>query len=98
MALHKDIYATRRWQRLRLQVLVKHPLCECCGRPSSQVHHVESIEERPDLAFDEGNLMSLCAACHSRLFTAAEVAMRKGRVFRRKGCDVDGQPLGGWLC
>ena len=97
MALHGNIYRLARWQRLRLKVLVERPLCETCGRPATEVHHRISIDERPDLAFDRDNLMALCASCHSRLFTHAELAARRGRKYRPKGCTVDGEPVGGWL-
>lgn len=30
-------------------------------------HHIIPIEERPDLAYDEDNLMNVCRMCHSRL-------------------------------
>ncbi len=97
MALHGNIYRLARWRRLRLKVLVEHPLCAVCGRPSSDVHHKQSIDDRPDLAFDEDNLMALCASCHSRLFTHLELAQRRGRKYRPKGCDVNGETVGGWL-
>ncbi len=96
MGLHKDIYSTSRWQRLRLKVLVEHPLCHDCGRAASEVHHVVALSDGGD-PWDPNNLMALCSRCHA-LRTHAEVAVRQGRVFRRKGYRLDGTPLAGWAC
>ena len=35
-------------------------------RRATMVHHVISINDRPDLALDLGNLRSLCEACHNK--------------------------------
>ena len=34
-------------------------------RRATMVHHIKSIEERPDLALDLDNLRSLCSECHN---------------------------------
>ena len=37
-----------------------------------EVHHIIPIEERPDLAFVEDNLMSVCRECHEEMEAANE--------------------------
>ncbi len=81
----RRIRATARWRRLRVMKLARDPLCEDCrahgrGEPAVQVHHVEGLAERPDLAFAWSNLASLCTRCH---------ALREGEA-RRRGKAVGG--------
>jgi 5-methylcytosine-specific restriction protein A len=62
---------SQRWRKLRRLKLSIDPLCQDCkgdGRltEAKQVHHIESRFERPDLAYDIENLMSLCESCHGR--------------------------------
>lgn len=72
------IYASSRWRKLRLAHLMGHPLCEMCQRegrtvPAIDVHHITSFMSTDDplrrlqLAYDPGNLMSLCKECHQKL-------------------------------
>ena len=67
---HKDRYHSRSWRAIRKMQLSRQPLCEICmkdGRytAASLVHHIRPLEEGG--TNDPDNLMSLCAACHSRL-------------------------------
>jgi predicted HNH restriction endonuclease len=34
---------------------------------ASQVHHIEGLAARPDLAYTWSNLMSVCTRCHALL-------------------------------
>ena len=70
----RGIRATNRWRKLSEAKRRKNPLCEDPfgdhgGRvvAAESVHHVESVEARPDLAFVWENLMSVCNVCHNRL-------------------------------
>lgn len=55
----------RRWQRLRLMILAKEPLCRLCGnRFATQVDHVVPRSKGGDDS--EDNLQALCASCHSK--------------------------------
>jgi len=68
--------STARWQRLRMVVLRREPLCRACtdaGRttPATEVDHLEPLQQRIDLAFVEANLQPLCRSCHMAK-TAAE--------------------------
>lgn len=65
--LHKPFYNSRKWRLARKAYLLLHPICETCHRaPSTEVHHVLSLELRPDLALDPSNFMAQCKPCHSR--------------------------------
>jgi 5-methylcytosine-specific restriction protein A len=58
------------WQKFRLYYLAMHPLCmDCEGQglvaAAEHVHHVEKLSERPDLKYEEANLMPLCERHHN---------------------------------
>ena len=76
-----------KYRRLRSIYFAQHPLCEICesrGRieMAVEVHHVQGIAKRPDLAFERGNLQSLCVRCH-----AYETRVERGG---KRGCDENG--------
>ena len=53
------------WQRLRSAFLTRNPICGACGRElATQVHHLQPVERRPDLALDWDNLAPVCTRCH----------------------------------
>ena len=62
------VYRSARWQALRLAAKRRDDFkCTGCGaRGRLEVHHKISVRQAPDLAFDLGNLTSLCPSCHSR--------------------------------
>jgi 5-methylcytosine-specific restriction protein A len=59
------------WRRLRKAKLATDPICElrtrCIGMVATEVHHVISIRDRPDLRLEWSNLRSTCKPCHSAL-------------------------------
>jgi 5-methylcytosine-specific restriction protein A len=65
------------WKKLRVVALQRDcHLCQIClkaGRatPAQDVHHILSIELRPDLRLDIDNLLSVCRPCHA-IETATE--------------------------
>lgn len=67
------ILNSRKWRKKSKSFLFDNPLCENpsgstdCKRAASQVHHKIDRIDRPDLAFVDSNLMSLCRRCHSRI-------------------------------
>ena len=69
----KQIRDSVQWQRFRAWYKGKHPLCcdpfNVHGPMAvvDEVHHIEQLQDRPDLAFAEGNCASLCSACHARV-------------------------------
>jgi len=52
-------YDTARWKRLRRWQLSHYPVCNRCGRPATEVHHINGLT-------DSRNLESLCKSCHSK--------------------------------
>ncbi len=66
----KAVYATARWSRLRIQVLMDQPYCVGyegvqCYQPSAEVDHIVPIEDGGE-PYDRDNLQGLCKACHSK--------------------------------
>lgn len=63
-----DFYCGVEWRKCRAAFLRKNPLCERCGMPAEQVHHIikltpENIKD-PAIALSFDNLEALCANCH----------------------------------
>lgn len=55
------------WRRLRALFLKRNPFCICgCGGKSTEVDHILSVAERPDLRLVWSNLRAMTKACHSR--------------------------------
>jgi len=70
------IRSSPRWQQVRRQMLADHPMCQDpygdharagMTRTATQVHHIEGLASRPELAFHRSNLLTVCSACHARL-------------------------------
>lgn len=65
-------YKSTKWKRKRLSILRRDKyLCiECLkyGRrkEATTVHHIAHVEESPELAYVDSNLVSLCRACHNK--------------------------------
>lgn len=62
---------SRRWQMVRKQFLVKHPLCALCeqsGKLTSAtvVDHIQPHRGDEALFWDERNWQPLCKKCHDR--------------------------------
>lgn len=55
----------RRWQKIRLMYLARHPMCELsgCNKAAVDVHHIIPRRDGGSDAF--GNLQALCHAHHS---------------------------------
>ena len=74
----KRMYNSQRWRSMRLRQLADHPWCYVClergiYEPAEEVDHVIPHRGDPKLFFDDGNLQSLSARCHSAK-TAREIA------------------------
>ena len=67
----KQFYRSRQWQRKREKVLKRDRyLCQRClrygrRRAATVVHHKKHLEDHPELALDDENLVSLCNECHN---------------------------------
>ena len=72
------IYNSQRWRRIRIAKLMETPLCEKCGSPAEDVHHIVSFMTTDDpmrrkfLAYDFSNLQSLCKQCHQHTHNSYE--------------------------
>ena len=53
------------WVKCRVAFLRNNPKC-WCGLTATEVDHVISVADRPDLRLDDSNLRSLCKKHHSR--------------------------------
>lgn len=62
-----SVYRSARWRRLRRRILTERPWCAWprCHEAATDVDHIITIAERPDLAWDEDNLQPLCHRHHS---------------------------------
>lgn len=80
-AVYKKLINSYTWQLLRNKKIASQPLCEDClaaGRVTAaeEVHHNTPVERGLDyndmkrLAYDFGNLVSLCRACHKARHTS----------------------------
>jgi 5-methylcytosine-specific restriction endonuclease McrA len=60
-----DPRKTSRWQRFRLVMLGRYPICERCGiRVAEEVHHLVSVRLARHLAYDVDSVRCLCGSCH----------------------------------
>ena len=65
-------YTSAKWKTTRNRVLRRDRYqCRICrrygrNREALEVHHIQPVEIRPDLAFSMDNLVSLCHACHNK--------------------------------
>ena len=66
-------YKTRRWKRLREQILRRDGyLCRESARygirrQAEVVHHVWPVEDYPEFAWAPWNLISICQDCHNAM-------------------------------
>lgn len=65
-------YKSSNWTRLRKQALERdHYECQWCAAKgktvkATTVHHIVPADERPDIAYELDNLVSLCRTCHEQ--------------------------------
>ena len=69
---YKNFIRSARWKRLRLQHLMREPLCRRCKAKgkvtqATEVHHVIKCFDNPTLQMDPSNLESVCTPCHAPL-------------------------------
>jgi 5-methylcytosine-specific restriction endonuclease McrA len=55
----------RRWQVIRRAFLQRRPICEMCGGPATEVHHIQPLAAGGGC--EDDNLMALCKRCHNRI-------------------------------
>ena len=68
----KSFYDTPQWRSKRESILRRDNYqCQECRRygklvQAREVHHIKHLDEAPELAFEDSNLVSLCKACHRK--------------------------------
>ena len=68
-----NFYKTGVWVRKRTEILERdNHECQRCKdaggySKGNVVHHIKHLEDRPDLALEDDNLMTVCEACHNAL-------------------------------
>ena len=64
-------YESPRWKHKRQQILKRDGyMCQICKRygrirEAQEVHHIKHLEDFPELAYQDSNLVSLCKSCHN---------------------------------
>ena len=95
----QGFYHKTAWRRIRVLALQRDRyLCrlrisEKCTGLATEVHHVEPLEQRPDLGLELSNLVSCCWYCHeaTKVRGSARPAARPGvRVIVIGGDDAGG--------
>ena len=82
-------YDSARWKKKRAKILRRDGyMCRRCRRfgrrvEATEVHHIKHVDEFPELAWDDDNLVSLCHACHNAMHPEKSAAMFRGRDRRR---------------
>ena len=67
-----DFYKSVKWEMKRKSILRRDGyLCRNCRRygrtrEATTVHHIKHLDEHPELALVDSNLISLCADCHNK--------------------------------
>lgn len=84
-------YKSQRWSAKRQSILVRDRFqCRECQRyglavNASVVHHAYPVEDFPELAWSDWNLISLCAGCHNAMHDRDTGALTdKGLAWRRR--------------
>ena len=69
----KNPYNNKRWRKKREYILHRDGfLCQECrkyGRnvEAKIVHHIKEVEDHPELAMTNSNLVSVCYSCHNKI-------------------------------
>lgn len=67
-----EFYKGVKWKRKQRAILRRDGYrCQNCKRygravEATTVHHIKHLDEYPELAYTDSNLVSLCAACHNK--------------------------------
>ena len=87
---HDIIYSTQ-WKKISKAYREYYPICQRCeyiGTISQRstmhlsVHHIRGRLKYPSLAFDYGNLLTLCSGCHNGHFTKLEDAGKEDQAIK----------------
>lgn len=68
----EEFYTGKRWKKKRERILKRdNYTCQHCKRygkrtEATVVHHIKHLEDYPELAYKDDNLISLCSMCHNK--------------------------------
>ena len=68
-----DFYLSAKWKHKRQTIMRRDGyMCRECRkygrvREAVEVHHIKHLEDYPELAYDDSNLVSLCRDCHRKM-------------------------------
>lgn len=78
-------YNSKKWKRKAAHIMKRDGyMCVLCKRygkmrPAQVVHHIQHVDEFPELAYTDRNLESLCVACHNKLHPEKAAKRNRGR-------------------
>jgi len=70
--MRNEFYESAKWKRKRAYILKRDgyrcQLCKKFGKftQATQVHHIKHLEDAPELAYSNENLVALCLGCHNK--------------------------------
>lgn len=76
-------YRSEQWQRKSRAIRKRDKYrCVWCARygklrAAKVVHHLKEVDEYPELAWEDSNLVSLCLRCHNKAHPEKAAAIRK---------------------
>lgn len=82
-------YHTQRWKRKKAAIMRRDKYqCQICKRygrlrEATEVHHIKHLDEYPELALVDSNLISLCHACHNKQHPEKIRAAMESKRFSR---------------
>jgi thymidylate synthase (FAD) len=65
LPFEKRVYQWTKSIRNRILTDRSASCVKCGSNQRLSLHHIQTVKDRPDLAFDEGNIKVLCSPCHS---------------------------------
>ncbi|MBR4184301.1 MAG: HNH endonuclease [Clostridia bacterium] len=92
----EEFYNSYAWRCKRAAILRRDGfLCQWCRRYNRRdadglpvratlVHHIREVEDAPELALADANLVSLCDACHNRAHPERSARRRRSPPGSRK--------------
>jgi 5-methylcytosine-specific restriction protein A len=74
----RQFYQTEAWRTFRREIMAARPACVDCGRPATDVDHLETVRQAPERALDPSNVAQRCHRHHSAR-TSREHSWNRGR-------------------
>lgn len=84
----QDFYLSGVWKQKRESILRRDGyMCRECrrfgrAREATTVHHIKHLDEYPELALDDSNLISLCDACHAKFHPEKGIKAARSRRWK----------------